>query len=108
MKRIAVVLCLIALFVSCTSEEEKVKDIAEKGLTEFGNGKYRGFLYNGEYMNIELMNIFGDPLFADYAIQNRRAEEFMKSGKLLKQVDLRDSFFDTDYLFDDIKFVSSE
>lgn len=108
MKRLIIALSIIAFFVSCTSEEEKVKDVAEKGLTEFGNGKYRGAFYNGHYLNIELMNIFGNPLFADYAVENRRAEAFMKYGQLLDRTELRDNLFDTDYLFDDIKFVSSE
>ena len=104
LKHISIFVIVIIALASCSSESA-VKSVAEKALTELGNGKYAGHYIGREYYNLEIMDLFKSSYFADYEIENRKASNFIEKGQTKYERDLREIFFETDILFNDIVFV---
>ena len=104
MRKILISIAAILALVSCSSENE-VKTVAEKALTELGNGKYAGKYLLGEYFNFNIIELFKSPYFADYEIENREAANFIEKGQTTYVQDLKELFFETDLLFNEIVFT---
>ena len=104
MNRVVILSIVTALLVSC-SPAASVKAVAEKALVELGNGKYAGDYLGRNYYNLNILDLFKSPYFADYEIENHKASNFMENGQTKYDRDLKEVFFETDILFDEIVFV---
>jgi len=105
MKRFLPLLISIIACFSCSSPES----VVEKALREIGNGKYRCSITSVSVDKLDM----NKKLFTRAYINSCIGEEFCKYGDLgrygnldlSKQLDI---FFQTNILFDDIKFVDKE
>lgn len=107
MKRSVLILLSLCTLLGCSSELERAKSVAEKGLTELGNGKYAGSYYGRTYINTEILKIFDSPYFSRYGIDDSEATDFIATGVVSNERKEARSFFSTDILFNDIVFVDS-
>ena len=104
MKRIIILFLAIATLVSC-SQTGKVKSVAEKALAELGNGKYAGEYFGKDYFNFNIICLYDSPYFANYEIDNYEAKNFIERRQTKYDRILKNDFFETDKLFNDIVFV---
>ncbi len=105
MKKTLLIAFTAFALISCTSERS-IKIVAEKALSEFGNGKYAGMNIGGKYMNFDLAYLFDSPYFADYEIENYLAKGFINTGQIRSAREVKDIFFETDILFERIVFTT--
>ena len=104
MNRIVIIALVTVSLVSC-STKASIKAVAEKALVELGNGKYAGDYLGRKYYNLKILDLFKSPYFADYEIENHKASNFMENGQTKYDRDLKEVFFETDILFNEIVFV---
>lgn len=107
MKKVLILLMGIVLLQACSSPES----VAEKALHEIGDGKYKNDLV-GFDVNFNKISM-NEKLFTDDYITTKLGEEFSKyeavgSMGYLKHYELRDLYFQTDILFDEIKLVEKD